>query len=101
VSEVTPADLAYNFQRLVDRINALETQVGVMMRALGTVGQRATVQAVPGGAMINVTMAGTSTVKSVPFLGTGFYTPGVGHGGVVVPVGDSWLFVPVSAYLTI
>jgi hypothetical protein len=96
----SPADPYHQLGKLMERIAALESQQGTLMRALNRSGQRATVQAAPSGGMVNVTMAGTGTVKSVPYLGTGFYTPSIGHGGVVVDLGDTVLFIPVSAYLT-
>jgi hypothetical protein len=94
---LTPADPGYQVQVLTGRIAELESRLTRLEWAHRVSAQRATVQSVPGGAMINVTMTGTASVKAVPYL-LG-YSPVAGHGGVVVDVGASQLFIPVSAFL--
>jgi len=95
---LTPADNGYQVQKLSDRIAALEQQVDVLMRVLRSTGQRAVVQSVPGGAMINVTVTGSSNIIAVPYLLS--YTPSIGHGGYLVDWnGNGVMFFPVSAYL--
>jgi len=93
----TPADPAYQVQRLMDEIADLKTQVGVLFRALNRTGQRATVTS-GAGAMVNVQFTGTGNIKAVPWLFIGSI-PGTGTGGTVVDLGDTMLFIPVSAYL--
>ena len=94
---LTPADQGYQVQVLVDQIADLRAQVEVLKRIALVNAQRATVQSVPGGAMINVTFTATGSVQPVPYL-LG-YSPSVGHGGYVVDTGCTTLFIPVSAYL--
>ena len=96
----TPADPggAYLLQRLKDEVSDLRDQVAVLMRVLRATGQRAVVQSVPGGAMINVTVTGSSNIIAVPYL-LG-YSPSIGHGGYLVDWnGNGVMFFPVSAYL--
>lgn len=99
---LTPADPAYVLQKLSDRIAALESQMGSLMRLLEVGGQKAHVTSFSGGAMCTVTFDATGATAVVPFLGTGFYTPSAssgGHGGYVMDFGRGQrVFVPVSAF---
>ena len=92
----SPAESGYQFQKLVDRINLLEQQVGVLMRTQFGSMQKAVVQSFSGGAMVNVQFQASSNVIAVPYLLT--WTPGVGQGCVVVDGGGYFLAIPVSAF---
>jgi hypothetical protein len=96
---LTPADQGYQlFQKMADRVGALEQQVEILMRARGANAQRAKVVAFSGGAMCTVEFVATGTQAAVPYVLN--YTPVVNHGGFVVEYpGEGIRFEPVSAYL--
>lgn len=93
----SPAEPGYQVAKLIERIAALEEQVGVLMRLAGPAGQKARVFSFAGGAMCTVEFLATGTKTPVPYL-LG-YTPVSGHGGYVVDLGRGQrVFIPVSAF---
>lgn len=94
---LTPADRGWEIQVLVDRIAALEQQLGALMRTPRVTGQRAEVTAfTSGSSMCTVRFLATSNTAPMPYL-LG-YTPIPGHGGHVVDLGSGLIFIPASSF---